>query len=143
MSSSRSRLTDALETPTDVDLPELRLVSRRCMIAEAFSDDAAVPALAPDATPEAIRDALVGEERVGFERRYRSAMVEAADSLDLTGVLEVLRAYHRIAVQTQYRGAYVQQRLLDKARLITTGRRNPDAVSVEVHRARLKRRLDS
>lgn len=112
------------------------------MTAEAFSDGAAVPALAPDATPEAIRDALVGEERAEFERRYRSALVEAADSLDLTGVLAVLRAYHRIAVQTQHRGAHVHQRLLDKARSITTERHNPDAVSVEAHRGRLNRRLD-
>lgn len=113
------------------------------MTAEAFSDDAAVPALAPDATPEAIRDALVGEERVEFERRYRSALVEASDSLDLSGVLDILRAYHRVAVQTQHRGTHRHQRLLDKARLITSERRNPDAVSVEAHRDRLNRRLES
>lgn len=113
------------------------------MTAEAFSDDGAVPALAPDATPEAIRNALVGEERVEFERRYRAALVDAADTLDLTGVLDVLRAYHRIAVQTRYRGERAHRQLLDKVRLITAERRNPDAVSVQAHRDRLNRRLDS
>jgi len=34
-----------------------------------------VPALPPDITPAAIRDALIGEERADFERVYRDTMI--------------------------------------------------------------------
>lgn len=41
--------------------------------------------------PAAIRDALIGEERVEFEWAYRDALAEAAETLDLTRVLDVVR----------------------------------------------------
>ena len=107
------------------------------MTAEASGHTGSVPELAPDATPDAIRDALIDEERDEFERRFRAAMANAAETLDLTGVLDLLRTYHRIAVQTRHHGAEVQRRMLDKARSITAGRHNPDAVLLETHRARL------
>ena len=56
-------------------------------------EDSPVPALPPDTSPAAIRDALIDEERAEFERAYQHALAEAADSLDLTRVSDVLRAY--------------------------------------------------
>jgi hypothetical protein len=100
-----------------------------------------VPSLAPEATPAAIRDSLVKEERVEFEQAYRSALAEAAETLDLTGVLDVLRAYHRIAVQTRQHGAQVHRRMLAKARRITAARHNPDAVELSDHRDRIERAI--
>src|SRR5215470_9685620 len=90
----------------------------------------AVPALPPDTTPAAIRDALIDEERAEFERVYRDAMIEAARTLDLTRVLNVLRNYHRIAWLTQRQGRQAHRRMLDKAAEIMRTGTNPDAVSV-------------
>jgi hypothetical protein len=39
-------------------------------------EDSPVPALPPDASPAAIRDALIDEERAEFERAYRQALAE-------------------------------------------------------------------
>jgi hypothetical protein len=90
-----------------------------------------VPALPSDTTPAAIRDALIDEERAEFERVYRDAMIEAAQTLDLTRVLNVLRNYHRIAWLTQRQGPQAHRRMLDKAAEIMRTGTNPDAVSAE------------
>lgn len=103
---------------------------------------AAVPRLAPDATPAAIRDALVDEEQLAFEEAYRRALADAADSLDLGGVLDVLREYHRIALQTRHHGRDAHQRMLDRGRRILAERTNPDAIPVDEHRAHVQRLLD-
>lgn len=53
-------------------------------------DASPVPVLPPDTAPAAIRDALIGEERDELERAYREALAEAAETLDLTRVLDML-----------------------------------------------------
>lgn len=111
------------------------------MTAAASPDDASVPSPAPDATPAAIRDSLVDEERVVFEAAYRDAMAVATETLDLAPVLDVLRAYHRIAAQTRHHGAAAHQRMLDRARSIVATGVNPDAVDPGVHREHVERRL--
>jgi hypothetical protein len=58
------------------------------------------PTLLGGLAPQAIRAAVLEEERAGFERQYREAMAEAADTCDLTRVTEVLRAWQRIAELT-------------------------------------------
>lgn len=63
------------------------------------------PALVAASTPRAIHDALVGEERAEFARRYGQEMAAAAESLDLTGVLAVLATFREIAETTQRHGA--------------------------------------
>ncbi len=94
-----------------------------------------VPVLPAETTPAAIRDALIDEERTAFEADYRRAMTEATGSLDLTGVLEVLRSYHRIAELTRWHGAEAHRRMLDKAAEIARTGDNPNGVSAEdVHR---------
>ncbi|MGH3811219.1 MAG: DUF6247 family protein [Pseudonocardiaceae bacterium] len=104
-------------------------------------DASPVPALPSDTTPAAIRDALIDEERAEFERAYRQALAEAAETLDLTRVLDVLRTYHRIAWLTQQQGPEAHRRMLDKAAEILRTRKNPDAVPIEDVRAMINQRL--
>jgi hypothetical protein len=100
-----------------------------------------VPVLPPETTPAAIRDALIDEERVEFEQAYRDAMAEAARTLDLTRVLDVLRAYHRIAWLTRQQGPEAHRRMLDKAAAILRTGSNPDAIPIEDVRALIRSRL--
>jgi hypothetical protein len=100
-----------------------------------------VPVLPPETTPAAIRDGLIDEERAEFERAYRDAMTEAAHTLDLTRVLDVLRAYHRIAWLTRQQGPEAHRRMLDKAAEIQRTGGNPDAVPIEEIRVMIRKRL--
>ena len=104
-------------------------------------DASPVPVLPPDTTPAAIADALIDEERAEFECAYRQALAEAAETLDLTRVLDVLRTYHRIAWLTQQQGPEAHRRMLDKAAEILRTRQNPDAVPIEDVRALINQRL--
>jgi hypothetical protein len=52
-------------------------------------------------TPREIRDALTGEEIGHFDREYRHVMAEAAESLDLSGVLAMLERWRRVAWSTR------------------------------------------
>ena len=63
----------------------------------AFHSAAPLPA----STPREIRAALTGEEAGHFDREYRQAMADAAESLDLSGVLEMLERWRRVAWSTQ------------------------------------------
>ena len=104
-------------------------------------DASPVPVLPPETTPAAIRNALIGQERVEFEHAYRQALAEAAETLELIGVLDVLRTYHRIAWLTQQQGLEVHRRMLNKATEILRTRRNPDAVPIEDVKALIRQRL--
>jgi hypothetical protein len=52
-------------------------------------------------TPREIRAALSGEEIAQFDREYRGVMAEAAESLDLSGVVSMLRRWQRVAWSAQ------------------------------------------
>lgn len=104
-------------------------------------DTSPVPALPADVEPAAIRDALIDEERTEFERAYQAAMAEAATTLDLTRVLDVLRNYHRIARLTQQQGVAAHRRMLRKAAEIERTGHNPDAASPDELRALIQERL--
>jgi uncharacterized protein DUF6247 len=52
-------------------------------------------------TPREIRAALAGEEIAHFDREYRRAMADAAESLDLSGVVSMLKRWQRVAWSTQ------------------------------------------
>jgi hypothetical protein len=65
-----------------------------------------VPAAAAPGPPEpsddgltlrSIRDALLPEEVGDFDREFRAVMSEDTETLDLTGVLEFRRRWHRVA----------------------------------------------
>lgn len=103
--------------------------------------DSPVPALPPDTAPAAIRDALIDEERAEFEHAYQEALAQAAQTLDLSRVLDVLRNYHRIAWLTQRQGPEAHRQMLDKAAEIMRTGDNPDAVSLEDVKALISKRL--
>ena len=52
-------------------------------------------------TPREIRAVLTGEEIAHFDHEYRHAMADAAESLDLSGVVSMLRRWQRVAWSTQ------------------------------------------
>jgi hypothetical protein len=52
-------------------------------------------------TPREIRAALSGQEVADFDREYRRTMADAAESLDLSGVVSMLRRWQRVAWSTQ------------------------------------------
>ena len=98
---------------------------------DSFDASSPVPVLPADTSPAAIRDALIDEEREAFVAAYQRAITDAATSLDLTRVLEVLRAYHRIAELTKWQGREAHRRMLDKAALIARTGGNPDGASAD------------
>jgi hypothetical protein len=101
-----------------------------------------VPVLPTETTPTAIRDALIDEERDEFERAYQEASAEAAQTLDLTRVFDVLRNYHRIAWLTQRQGPEAHRRMLDHVEhALRTGEAPPGSVSAERVKALLQERL--
>jgi len=52
-------------------------------------------------TPREIRAALRGQEVADFDREYRRTMADAAESLDLSGVVSMLQRWQRVAWSTQ------------------------------------------
>jgi hypothetical protein len=84
------------------------------------SPASAVPSIPAGATPRAIRAALTGAEVGDFDREYRRALAEAAETLDLNGVLEVLRRWQRVAWSTQD-DPEAHRRMLEHAARLTAG----------------------
>ncbi len=103
--------------------------------------DSPVPVLPPETTPAAIREALIDPERADFERAYQEAITEAARTLDLTRLLDVLRNYHRIARMTQQQGAAAHHRMLNKATAILEAGTNPDGIPVDDVRTMIRNKL--
>lgn len=54
--------------------------------------------LLPGATPAAIRDALLPEDRTAFETAYQHALTRARDELDLTELFQILEHWRRLAL---------------------------------------------
>ena len=52
-------------------------------------------------TPREIRAALIGDEVAHFDREYRRVMADAAESLDLSDVVSMLRRWRRVAWSTR------------------------------------------
>jgi hypothetical protein len=99
-----------------------------------------IPALPPDATPQAVRAALVAEERAAFDRDYQAALAEAGKTLDLTGVLDVLNNWRHVAWITQRHGAETHQRMLNAAARLMAGDDVP-TVPGQVVKAEVNARL--
>jgi hypothetical protein len=66
--------------------------------------------------PRSIRDVLLPEEAGDFDREYRAAMALATESLDLTGVLQLLERWRRVAESS--RDAEAHRRMLRNAELL-------------------------
>lgn len=91
-------------------------------------------------TPRAIRDALIGAERTEFEHRYAEEMAQAARTLDLTGVLEVIETFRKIAEITQRQGAESHRVMLDRVAQLQRGEQVP-TVPGHLHKAEIRARL--
>ena len=103
-------------------------------------DEVPAPALLAPGTASSIRDALVGEERAEFEQRFAEEMASAARTMDLTGVLQVLSTFRKIAETTQRQGAAAHLRMLDQVARLQRGEDVP-TVSGHVIKARINERL--
>jgi hypothetical protein len=79
------------------------------------------PTLLSSGTARSIRDALLDAERADFERCFAEEMASAAQTLDLTGVLQVLSTYRKIAEITQRQGAAAHRKMLEQAARLQRG----------------------
>ena len=95
----------------------------------------AIPPLPEGAGPRAIRAALIAEEREEFDQAYRRALAEAADTLELAGVLDTLEHWRRRAIISADPQAY--RRMLRRAAQLLSG----DEVPEDEPLAQLKARL--
>lgn len=71
-------------------------------------------------TPREIRAALTGEEIGHFDREYRQVMADAAESLDLSGVLAMLERWRRVAWSAQD-DQDAHRRMLENAARLNAG----------------------
>lgn len=71
-------------------------------------------------TPAAVRDALSGADRAGFERDYQQALRRAAADYDLTAMHDVIDQWWQVAVLTADQPAH--QRMLDVVADLKAGR---------------------
>jgi hypothetical protein len=104
-------------------------------------DGKPTPTLLSSGTARSIRDALVEVERAEFERRFGEEMAAAAQTLDLTGVLQVLSTYRKIAEITQRHGMDAHRRMLDQVKRLQRGDDVP-TVPGHIHKAEINARLD-
>jgi hypothetical protein len=85
-----------------------------------------------DASPREVRAALVPEEQPDFDRQWRKAMTEAADSLDLADVFNTLDSWRRRATITTHLGHDGYRGMLARAEhVLRTGEPMPGAVPLE------------
>lgn len=89
-----------------------------------------------DASPAQVRAALLPEEQADFDREWRAALAEAAESFSLDAVDRTLQAWRRIAWSTQTDPAR-HQRMLRAAAQRLTGEQIPADEPVEQTKARL------
>ncbi|GAB1508943.1 DUF6247 family protein [Actinophytocola sp. KF-1] len=95
-----------------------------------------------DASPLEIRAALIPEEQPDFDRQWRKAMIEAADSLDLADVHRVLDSWRRRAMITTHLGPHGYRRMLARAEdILRTGEPPADSVSLDEIKELIAERL--
>jgi hypothetical protein len=78
--------------------------------------------------PRSIRGVLLPEEAGDFDREFRAAMAQATETLDLTGVLRLLKRWRRVAESSQ--DARAHRRMLEHADRLSRGD-TADEVSTE------------
>src|ERR1700761_5504424 len=78
-------------------MPSRRYRVTMMPMASSFGDEQPVSA----STPREVRAALRGQEVADFDREYRRTMADAAESLDLSGVVSMLQRWQRVAWSTQ------------------------------------------
>jgi len=87
-----------------------------------------------DSTPAEVRAALIDDDVPAFDRQWRQALAEAADSYDLSGLNVMLDAWRRLAWVQQDREKYAH--MMDVAGRLTRGE-DVRTTSWEQHRAEL------
>jgi hypothetical protein len=92
-----------------------------------------------EATPAEVRAALLPEEVATFEREWKAALAEAAETLDLTGVHRSLESWRRIAWSTQDDPA-AHRRMLQAASKALAGERVSTVPASEI-KALIRERL--
>lgn len=103
-------------------------------------DGKPAPTLLSSGTARSIRDGLIDAERTEFERCFAEEMASAAQTLDLTGVLQVLSTYRKIAEITQRQGIAAHRRMLDQVARLERGDDVP-TVPGHIHKAEINARL--
>jgi len=95
-----------------------------------------------DASPGEVKAALVPEERSDFDEQWRKALADAADSLDLTEVHEVLNSWRRRATITTHLGHDGYRQMLARAeRILRTGEPEPGSVPLDEIKELIAERL--
>ncbi|MFI6997151.1 DUF6247 family protein [Nocardia sp. NPDC050175] len=110
----------------------------------AFHESSASPALpelSAPCVPREIRDALVGSERVEFERRYGEEMAASAQTLDLTGVFALLATFGTVAETTRRHGVDSHIRMLAQVADLKQGWDVADNIDAAAHRAEINAKL--
>lgn len=95
-----------------------------------------------DASPWEIRAALIPEEQPDFDRQWRKALTEAADSLDLADVFRVLDSWRRRATITAHLGHHSYRNMLARAEeILRTGEPPTDSVPLSKIKELIAERL--
>ncbi len=89
-----------------------------------------------DASPAEIRAELLPEEQPDFDRQWRAALVDAAETLSLDEVYKTLECWRRIAWMTQA-DPEAHRRMLRRAAALVTG----EDIPVDEPLARTKARI--
>lgn len=95
----------------------------------------AIPPLPEGAGPRAIRATLIAEEQGEFDQAYRRSLAEAAETLELAGVLDTLEHWRCRAITSADPQAY--RRMLRRAAHLLSGEDVPEDEPL----AQLKERL--
>lgn len=90
-----------------------------------------------DASPAEVRAALIPEEAAEFEREWREVMARAAETLDLSEVLETLESWRLIAQLTAAAGPEAHRAMYRRAATRLTGQDIPVNEPVTATKARL------
>lgn len=95
-----------------------------------------------EATPREVRAALIPEEQTDFDRSWRWALAEAAESHDPTAVQRTLDNWRRVAMITVAQGPEAHREMLGRAERATrTGDVPSGSGSAEDVRALIRERL--
>lgn len=92
--------------------------------------------LAPGASPEAIRSALLPEDQAEFDVAYSAALAEARDGRDLTGLFRMLERWRGLAALQSDPDVF--RRVARRAAEKLTGQPSPEDEPLTVTRAKAR-----
>ena len=95
------------------------------------------PASFADASPAEVRAALIPEEAAEFERDWRAVLARAAETLELSEVLETLKSWRLVAQLTAAAGPKEHRAMYRRAASRLTGEDVPADEPLPRTKARL------